>query len=96
MATFTEIEMAMFVKLSDYYEALIKAELQQANQEIPDFVGDDTHKQAFLTALDNLISDNEFKRAVIGEARDLLMAAIEALPEQTKIDLGIDHLFPTP
>ena len=94
MATFTEIEMAMFAKLSEYYHNGIMAELMDANQLIPDFVGDNAHKQAFLTTLSNMESDTEFKRAVIAKARDYLMAAIEALPLQTKINLGIDHLFP--
>lgn len=94
MATFTEIEMAMFTKLEDYYHDGIMAELIDAGQLIPDFVGDNAHKQAFLTALSNLESDGEYRRAVIAEARDLLMTAIGALPAQTKIDLGIDHLFP--
>ena len=94
MATFTEIEMAMYAKLKEYYHDGIMAELIDAGQLIPDFVGDDAHKQAFLTALSNLESDNEFKRSVVAEARNLLMAAIGALPAQTKIDLGIDHLFP--
>ena len=93
MATLTEIETAMFTKLRNYYHGVILSELQQASQAIPDFVGDNVHKHIFIDALNNLTTDNEFVRAVIAEARTKLFNAIQALPAQTKIDLGIDHLF---
>ena len=94
MAELTEIEIAMVNKLKNYYHSTIIASLQTANAAIPDFVGDDVHKQEFLDALTSLENDNEYTRALKGEAVTLLMNAIAALDAQTKIDLGIDHLFP--
>ena len=94
MATMTEIEMAMYNKLKEYYHSVILGKLGEANQEIPNFVGDDAHKQGFLDKLAGMEADNEYNAAVVAEARDKLFDAIQALDAQTKINLGIDHLFP--
>lgn len=94
MAEFTEIELAMINKLKDYYHAQIIAGLQQAGQAIPDFTGDDAHKNTILSAIAKLEADNEYIHMLEAQAAILLMGAIEALPLQTKIDLGIDQLFP--
>jgi hypothetical protein len=94
MAEFTEIELAMVNKLKAYYHDLIMAGLQQAGQAIPEFTGDDAHKTAILSAVASLEADNEYIHMLEYQASNLLMSAIEALPAQTKIDLGIDQLFP--
>jgi len=94
MATFTEIQLALINKLKTYYHDQIMAGLQQAGSAIPDFTGDDEHKTNILNAVAELEADNEYIHMLESKSALLLMDAINALPAQTKIDLGIDHLFP--
>lgn len=94
MATFTEIQLAMINKLKQYYHNQIIAGLQQAGSAIPPFTGDQAHKDEILNAVADLEADNEYIHMIENKSALLLMDAIAALPAQTKIDLGIDQLFP--
>lgn len=93
MAELLEVESAMVNRIKNGYNQMIRNRLNQISAALPTFVGEEEHRARILEVFGALEADVEYNAALTAEARDKLTAAIDALDDQTKTDLGIDHLF---